>query len=241
MKIIKRIYEKYHKLIIIIIVIILIILGILLNNLDLSEKKEPPIIKKEEDISFYIDIKGEINRPNIYHFNKEIYLYELILMSGGFTNYAKTDNLNLIEIINTNKTIIINKDTYKENKINIIDISTTNNNCLLYFGDLNIYIIDKNTSLYEILWIIDKDNLGFNNDLIIKNTSYIQGNSNNLININTSSINELTKLDKIGVQTAQKIIEYREEHGPFKKIDEIMNVSGIGKATFDLIKDKICI
>jgi competence protein ComEA len=60
-----------------------------------------------------------------------------------------------------------------------------------------------------------------------------------LININTASILELETLPGIGPSTAQSIIDYREEHGTFTSIDDIMNVSGIGESTFENIKEFI--
>jgi len=65
--------------------------------------------------------------------------------------------------------------------------------------------------------------------------------SDDLININTASAEELDALPGIGPTTAQKIIDYRVEHGNFQSIEDIMNVSGIGPATFDRIKDLITV
>ncbi len=62
-----------------------------------------------------------------------------------------------------------------------------------------------------------------------------------LLNINTATLEELDSLPGIGPTTAQKIIDYRTEHGPFQAIEDIMNVSGIGPATFDRIKDLITV
>lgn len=61
------------------------------------------------------------------------------------------------------------------------------------------------------------------------------------ININTASSGELCELPGIGVVTAGKIIKYRTEKGAFNRIEEIMNVSGIGEKTFESIKDSICV
>jgi competence protein ComEA len=60
-----------------------------------------------------------------------------------------------------------------------------------------------------------------------------------LVNINTASLDELNALPGIGPTTAQKIIDYRDENGEFSTIEDIMNVSGIGPATFEDIKDLI--
>ncbi|WKZ48770.1 MAG: helix-hairpin-helix domain-containing protein [Anaerolineales bacterium] len=62
-----------------------------------------------------------------------------------------------------------------------------------------------------------------------------------LININTASQFQLESLPGIGPTTAQKIIDYREENGPFSTIEEIMDVSGIGPGTFERIKDLITV
>ncbi len=59
------------------------------------------------------------------------------------------------------------------------------------------------------------------------------------VNINTATLEELNKLDGIGPATAQKIIDYREANGLFKKPEDIMNVSGIGEGKFGNIEDKI--
>jgi len=61
------------------------------------------------------------------------------------------------------------------------------------------------------------------------------------ININTSSSAELQKLPEIGPKVAQRIIDYRKEHGKFKKIEEIMKVRGIGEKTFKKIKNLITV
>jgi competence protein ComEA len=61
------------------------------------------------------------------------------------------------------------------------------------------------------------------------------------ININTAGVEELDTLPGIGPTFAQRIIEYRENNGPFESIEDIVLVSGIGDATFAKIKDLITI
>lgn len=59
------------------------------------------------------------------------------------------------------------------------------------------------------------------------------------ININTATKEELITLPGIGEILAQRIIDYRNTHGPFKSIEEVMKIKGIGEGTFNKIKNKI--
>ena len=61
------------------------------------------------------------------------------------------------------------------------------------------------------------------------------------VNINTADETLLTSLSGIGPNRAKAIIAYREEHGGFGTIEELMNVSGIGQVSFDKLKDDITI
>jgi competence protein ComEA len=59
------------------------------------------------------------------------------------------------------------------------------------------------------------------------------------VNINTAESTALETLPGIGPSLAQRIIDYRQANGPFGQIEDIMEVSGIGPATFDKIRDLI--
>ena len=61
------------------------------------------------------------------------------------------------------------------------------------------------------------------------------------ININTASRNELMDLTGVGEVIAGRIIDYRNQHGPFLRIEDIMNVSGIGERRYEAIQDKITV
>ena len=91
-----------------------------------------------------------------------------------------------------------------------------------------IYIPNINEEEYEIT----EDMEGIQN---------IYETNSDIININTATQTELELLPGIGPSTASKIIKYREENGEFKTIDDIKNVSGIGDAKFESIKDQITV
>ncbi len=56
------------------------------------------------------------------------------------------------------------------------------------------------------------------------------------ININTASSDQLTQLPGVGEKKAQDILDYRKEHGPFKDIEDLRNVKGIGEKRFEDMK-----
>jgi competence protein ComEA len=61
------------------------------------------------------------------------------------------------------------------------------------------------------------------------------------LNLNTATVAELEKLPGVGAAMAARIIEYREKNGPFKKIEELMNVKGIGEKAFLKLKPLVTV
>ncbi len=62
-----------------------------------------------------------------------------------------------------------------------------------------------------------------------------------IVNINTASAAEFEALPGIGAKTAQRIVEYRQKNGPFKKVEELMNVRGIGEKNFLKLKPQLSV
>jgi len=56
------------------------------------------------------------------------------------------------------------------------------------------------------------------------------------VNVNTASVTELQYLPRIGPSVAAKIVEQREKSGPFKSLDDLLLVRGIGEATYEQLK-----
>ncbi|MBZ5559619.1 MAG: helix-hairpin-helix domain-containing protein [Acidobacteriia bacterium] len=62
-----------------------------------------------------------------------------------------------------------------------------------------------------------------------------------VVNINTASASDLEALPGIGAKTAARIVEYRQKNGPFKKVEELMNVRGVGEKNFLKLKAQITV
>ena len=98
----------------------------------------------------------------------------------------------------------------------------------------NIYVMSKK----EYKKSLSKKSIsGETNDSLSEN----QDTNSSLININTASESELTKLPGIGNSKAAAIIKYREENGNFSSKEDIKNVSGIGDSTYSNIEDLITV
>ena len=95
-----------------------------------------------------------------------------------------------------------------------------------------IYIPNKNEKIDEDEYITEgnRNNIGNNNS-----------KEGEKVNINEAMQTELEELPGIGPSLASRIIEYREQNGDFKKIEELQNVKGIGDAKYNDIKDKVTV
>lgn len=62
-----------------------------------------------------------------------------------------------------------------------------------------------------------------------------------IIDLNRASRSDLLRLPDIGTTRADAILAWREEHGPFQTVDELLNVFGIGPVTLELLRPYICV
>lgn len=61
------------------------------------------------------------------------------------------------------------------------------------------------------------------------------------VNVNTATVEELIGVEGIGPTLAERIVEYREEHGPFQSVEELDNVKGIGPSLIENIRFLVCV
>lgn len=231
MKFIRKNIKIITIILTIILVIFLILLKIYLNNKAnlikeetpaiLNEIVEEPIQKEEVEESkelVYVDIKGAVITPGVYEIESDKKVIDVVNIAGGLTDNADTTLINLAKQVSNEMVIII----YTKEELETAKKE-----------DTIIKIIDKECICPEI-----------KNDACIENIKE-ESNSNdtasNKVNINIATLEELLTLTGIGESKAQAIIEHRNEIGKFTNIEELKEVSGIGEALYEKIKDNITI
>jgi competence protein ComEA len=65
--------------------------------------------------------------------------------------------------------------------------------------------------------------------------------STEIINLNTATAAQIATLPGVGPKTADLIVQYRQKNGPYKKVEEIMNVRGVGEKSFLKLKSRLTV
>ena len=214
--------KKGIKIFLIILSILIII--VVINIKDKLDKEKYQDIETIDDIkivnndeidnskvSCMVDIKGAVKNPGVYTTKCSDNVSDIIRLAGGLTDNADTSVTNLAKKI-TNEMVIIIYTKEEVKNSNIVDTV--------------IKVVEGECVCPNI------QNDGCINEEITDTIS----NGNKLININTASIDELKKIPGIGESKAKSIIEYRNNKGNFKTIQDIQNVTGIGSKLYEEIK-----
>ena len=192
--------------------------NIVLNTKDNLKKENNE--EKKEDVYYQVDIKGEVINPGIYTVKEGTRVIDVIRLAGDLTEVADTSVLNLSKKVKDEMVIIVY--SYDE----VINFTETKEK----------EEIEQDTCLNQN---------GIKNDACIKDSKDDNSSSSVVISgkvsLNTATLDELMTLPGIGESKANAIIKYREEVGAFQNIEELKEVSGIGDAIFDQIKENITI
>ena len=187
---------------------------------------------------------------NNQNYTNEINLNEILQTEDTNNERNEINNIitNTIDTIQNNEIIVhITGEVKKEGVIHLnkgdriidaikkaggetkqADLSQVNLAYELQDGQ-KIYIPNKNEKILK--YIVDENGN--------TNINSLNSKEEEKVNINTANQSELDSLPGIGPATAQKIIEYRNQNGNFKKIEDLQNVKGIGQAKYEEIRNNI--
>lgn len=203
-------------------IIILLYIGGFVYLLTIIKKGNKEYINNSNNISLevedvsvdeiYIDIKGSVANPGVYKLNSDARVMDAIEASGGITADANTRFINLSKKLYDGDVIVI-----YSNK----EIKEAQKEKVVYIDTPCVCEEVKNDACYK--------------------EEGEENKSNDKININTASLEELKTLAGIGEAKAKSIIDYRNNNGNFKSIEDIKKVNGISESIYAKIKENITI
>lgn len=221
------ILKKYWMYIVFIIICILSFVGVYYysyneKNNNVKEVKQVITRKsvdnnEEKTKTVFVDVKGAVNKPGVYEIEENKRVMDAINLAGGLSNNANTINLNLSKKVTDEMYIII----YTKNEI--LNYKKNNSNGEITCASNECVCPDSS------------------NDACIKkeDANKSENKVNGKVSINSASKEELMTLSGVGEAKADAIISYRQNNGNFKSLEDIKNVSGIGDALYEKIKDNI--
>ncbi len=248
---IKLVFNRHRKIFTVIIAVIVLVLSLVLvvtiqnklkgdsivyENLMPEKLEGNELAYQEENTSneiYYVDIKGAVNHPGVYSINKGKRIIDALNKAGGVLENANTSLLNLSMEVKDGMVIIIYSSEELNNFSKLKEEEETKSEICQKDVYNDACICNSNTEVVDNAPKKEEDN----NKTLKENAKV----ASEKVNINTASLAELMTLSKIGESKANAIIQYRNDNGNFKSIEEIKNVNGIGDSIFDTIKNNITI
>lgn len=175
--------------------------------------------------TMYVDVCGAVVNPGVYELETGSRIFQAVDAAGGYLPEAAKNYLNRARnLVDGQQIYVPTEDEVTEN-------------IELMIAKAPEALQPQNT--YE-------DSLAENSRGEVNSSGTGQGSegeghfqTDDRIDLNTADASQLSTLSGIGQSKAEAIIAYREAHGRFSSIEEIMNVEGIKEGTFSKIKDKI--
>ncbi len=181
---------------------------------DIEESEETT---KEEINKIIVHVSGAVNKEGIVELEENSRISDAINKAEGLKENADTKNINLAFKLEDGMKIYIPTIGEEIEKNEQIQNKNRIDETSKYVTSSSGVIQDEQTN------------------------GQSEEKKNEKININTATQTELETLPGIGPSTSLKIVNYREENGNFKTIEDIKEVSGIGDAKYENIKDLICV
>lgn len=167
----------------------------------------------EETKTLVVHICGAVSAPGVYELPAGSRIIDAVEAGGGFLPEAEEACCNLAEEIVDGCQIYIMTKTES-----CVDGQTEKKAGIQTSPDSDMQTTDRNVR-----------------------SNSAPALENGLVNLNTADVAALMTLPGIGESRAKAIISYREQHGAFAQIEDIMKISGIKQAAFSKIKDKITV
>ncbi len=178
-----------------------------------DDNKSQQVVEDEVGKKIKVDVKGAVKKTGVYELEAGSNIQDAIKLAGGVTSKGSTKNINLSKKLTDEMVIyVFTKDE-----------------------------LSKKEATNEVVCEVPKCEC---ETVEVVECPDVNGNDGNTkpkekVSLNKGTLEELMTLEGIGESKAVAIIDYREKNGPFLKLEDLMNVSGIGDKAFEKIKDNI--
>jgi len=174
--------------------------------------------KEENEATVCVYICGAVVQEGVYELSASARKRDVLEMAGGYSESAAHGIVNLAEIVTDGEKIYIPTQQEVEN------------------GTYDKMMNSSGTMSPGQSGNDGQSGSGRNQGTNVQSARY-----GGVVNINTASKEELMSLPGVGESRALDIITYRDSHGGFSDIKDIKNVSGIGNATYEKLKERITV
>lgn len=178
-----------------------------------TDRTELSDASSEEEKTLVVHICGAVSAPGVYELPAGSRIIDAVEAGGGFLPEAEEACCNLAE--------------------EIVD------GCQIYIMTKSESCADGQTEKKAGIQTSPDSDMQTTDRNVRSNSATAL--ENGLVNLNTADVAALMTLPGIGESRAKAIISYREQHGAFAQIEDIMKISGIKQAAFSKIKDKITV
>jgi competence protein ComEA len=161
------------------------------------------------DKTLYVDIKGAVKNPGVYPANNQQRVNDIVMAAGGLLKQADQNQVNL---------------------------------SLKLQDQQIIYVPFKGESATEKLpTTVDQSPTTTSTSVATTSQDQTAASSQTTSKINLNSVTkeQLMQINGIGEKKADLIISYRQEHGQFKQMEELKDISGIGDKTYEVLKESL--
>ncbi|MEE1227964.1 MAG: helix-hairpin-helix domain-containing protein [Lachnospiraceae bacterium] len=165
--------------------------------------------------AIYVYVCGQVKKPGVYKCEPGQRAQHAVDMAGGFTKKADREAVNMAEELTDGMQLTIPKEGEVEQAA---------------AGSLGSSELSQQGAGSQ------QESTG-----ALNSSSDSSQSKGALVNLNSASKDQLMTLNGIGESRAEDIIAYRQENGLFSKVEDLMNVSGIGEGIFQKIKDSITV
>lgn len=187
-----------------------------------ADHNEPNRPAEEQDANaaaIFVDVKGSVKQPGLYHFGPRERIFDAIAKAGGALPEADLNQINLAQPLVDGSVVWVPAKGEK---------SASSCNCAeaMYAGSSASPAASPQTAA------------GQQQAAASRSASPA---SSGKVNLNTATLQELMTLPGIGETRAKAIVAYREKNGMFQSPDQLKKVAGIGDKTYDRLKSQITI